>query len=349
MLLLVRNPRSSCSLIDFVNQMKKGGLYVLGQVTVGHLAESAEDPLAEKTSDWLSLIDHLKVKAFVELTLSANIRRGVEQLVRVSGIGAMKPNTVLMGFYDDTNHTDDLASPASPYFNTEFSEMLEHSGSEERLNSEEYVGIVQDIMKLDKNVCICRNFQLLDRSEVFSSEMKFRKRAGKKKYLDVWPVNFLTSSETNVSDNTSLFMFQLSCIVNMVPKWKRHTIRVFMCVRAADSNISSKEKELQKLLEVLRIKAETHVLIWDHLACLIESNDKEETFEAPITEEYLKAANEFIRVKCTETAVSFIYLPPVPGDSSHHQQYISMLDQLTVNLPPTILVHGVSPVITTTL
>jgi hypothetical protein len=48
--------------------------------------------------------------------------------------------------------------------------------------------------------------------------MKFRMRAGRKRYLDVWPVNFLTSEDTDVTDNTSLFLFQLACIVNMVSK-----------------------------------------------------------------------------------------------------------------------------------
>ena len=272
MLLLVRNPRSSCSLIDFVNQMKKGGLYVLGQVTLGSLKNSVKDPLAEKTQDWLSLIDHLKVKAFVELTLADTIRSGVEQLVRVAGIGAMKPNTVLMGFYDtDIEDLDDLSSPGSPFFNPEFDGMLESEDSESRLSSEDYVGIIEDTLKQQKNICLCRNFQSLDRAEVFSSDMKFRSRAGRKKYLDVWPVNFLTSEETSVTDNTSLFMFQLSCIVNMVSKWRSHKLRMFMCVRAADSNIASKEKELQRLLEVLRIKAETQVLVWDHLASMIET------------------------------------------------------------------------------
>merc|ERR1711962_1098069 len=301
-LLLVHKPRTACSLIDFVNSMKKGGLYVLGQVHVGSLASEEVDPLLEKTNDWLALIDHLKVKAFVELTLAASVRRGVEQLVRVSGIGAMKPNTILLGFSDPQDAiTDDLSSLSSPYLGLQ-----------------------------------------LDRTEVFSSELKFRVRAGRKKFLDVWPVNLLSPAETDVADNTSLFMFQLACIVNMVPKWRKHKLRVFMCARAADMNIGSKEQELQKLLEVLRIKAETYVLVWDHIASLVEE-------EGEVTHEYLKEANEFIRLKCSETAVSFIYLPRPPLLPSLHTEYLGRLETLTRDLPPTILVRGVSPVITTTL
>merc|ERR1719318_900448 len=117
MLLLVSNPRSACSLIDFVNGMKKGGLYVLGQVTV---------------------------------------RKGVEQLVRVSGIGAMKPNTILLGFHDDTTHVDDLSSPGSPFYSNKFGGVLElDRQQEDRISANEYVGIIQDTLKLHKNIGLC--------------------------------------------------------------------------------------------------------------------------------------------------------------------------------------------------
>ena len=68
-----------------------------------------------------------------------------------------------------------------------------------------------------------------------------------------------------------------------------------------------------------------------------------------ITQEYLTEANQFIKAKCNETAVSFVYLPKPPKEPSRHREYLGQLDTLTYGLPPTILVHGVSPVITTTL
>jgi len=293
------------------------------------------------------------------VTMASSVRTGIEQLVRVSGIGAMKPNTILLGFRDENVHLDDLEESSSPFCGPTFINSFPSiANNYQKISPEDYVGAILDILKLHKNIGLCRNFQQLNRQEVFSSELKFRVRAGRKRYLDVWLVNFLQRGDTNLTDDTSLFMLQLACIVNMVPKWRKHELRVFICVNAVDSGIAGREADLLRLLELLRIKAQTFVLVWDHLSSMIrykvsedpqDSGYSDSDSEVIITETYLAEANQFIQNKCTQTAVSFIYLPKPPAQVKSHSSYLENLETLTRGLPPSILVHGVSPVISTTL
>lgn len=48
----------------------------------------------------------MQVKAFVELSLARSVRAGAAQLARLAGLGAMKPDTVLLGFRDDAPPRD---------------------------------------------------------------------------------------------------------------------------------------------------------------------------------------------------------------------------------------------------
>ena len=113
-LLLIANPRSCLPLIDYGNDVKKGGLFVLGNVKLGQLDNFDEDPCTKELPIWMNLVDNLKVKAFVELTLTSCLKDGIQSLVRISGLGGMKPNTVMMGFYDNIPPEDLLKNRMFP-------------------------------------------------------------------------------------------------------------------------------------------------------------------------------------------------------------------------------------------
>ncbi|KAI4465776.1 solute carrier family 12 cation cotransporter [Holotrichia oblita] len=278
--IFVNSPRSACPLIDFINDLKKGGLYVLGHV----YTEDQDNPNSDLTLDmmpyWLNFVDHMKVKAFIELTVAKTVREGFQHLMRLSGMGAMKPNTVVLGFLDKEQPHD------------------------------------------------------------------FLTKNGQKQYIDVWPVNLLNPGKNDAFDTTSLFMMQLACIVNMVPQWSKSTLRVCVCDEitpssfSVDWNLLSHSDKLRNLLKMLRISAELYcVSEWDQV---LESQSND-------TDSYLRRVNQLLSAHSTDTAVTFVYLPTPTIDDEAAPHYLSMLEFITENLPPTILVHGVSTVTSTTL
>ncbi|KAJ2941071.1 hypothetical protein O0L34_g13200 [Tuta absoluta] len=224
MLLLIASPRHSAPLIDFVNDQKKGGLFVLGHVRVGEL-DGSGDPLAVEHKYWLKLIDHLKVKAFTELCLAESIRSGAAHLTRLAGLGAMKPDTVLLGFRDTATPKDFFRDPSSPYKTDEF-ELANgdavfplRRAVEPRVSAAEYTRIVSDVLCVRKNVCLCRNFHQLDMAAV-------ERKSPHLKYIDVWLVELLSPSREEPFTVRGLFALQLAAVVRSARGWTRLKLRV---------------------------------------------------------------------------------------------------------------------------
>ncbi|KAJ8946245.1 hypothetical protein NQ318_004614, partial [Aromia moschata] len=336
-LLVVNSPRSACPLIDFINDLKKGGLYVIGHVEVGDGTEEGPDPTISQHINWLNLVDHLKVKAFVELTVAKTVREGLQHLMRLSGMGAMKPNTVVLGFLDEQESQDFLLSNGSAYQNLNFDNDIFPIRSQGSLQPLEYVQMMRDVLRMNKNLCLCRNFSTLKKDS---------KSVRSKRYIDVWPIDFLNPGEDNAFDTTSLFMMQLACIVNMVPLWGKLKLRICVCdeVRTShftfNSSTQSHSEKLSHLLKDLRIDAELFpVNGWTNV---IESHGTDMT-------RYTKSINTLILQQTEETALTFIYLPTPPTSDVEAVSFYNNLEIFSRNLPPTIFVHGVSTVTSTTL
>lgn len=378
MLLLVSSPRSCCPLVDFVNDMKKSGLYIIGHVKIGDHTD-LEDPTVEDNKQWLSFVDHMHVKAFAETTLAKSVREGVQHLIRLSGIGAMKPNTIVMGFYDNEAPKDFFETSTSPYKTDDFNTgdmrnfPVRRDGEEKHIDVTEYVEIISDILRMQKNLVICRHFHRLDKHFISKSKHV--------KFIDVWPINVFNPQTKDPFDVVSLFMMQLAVI--MLAKWKHLTLRVFLCETNNTSSTATFETQdpnmpqmeifsrlkLEQSLKSLRMNADiVEIQEWArdteftrHSRILKQFTQHAESSTEVVTEDnlnrsllYMQRANQIIRERSDQTALSFIYLAAPPKiDSSEFgersKRYMELLTELTAELPPTILVHGVSTVTSTTL
>lgn len=107
---------------------------------------------------------------------------------------------------------------------------LRSAGTRRHLEPEEYVAIICDVLRMKKNICLCRHFHRLDKHLIAKSNHIT--------YIDVWPINVFDPTNNNAFDVVSLFMLQLACIINMLPKWKKLEVRVFLC----EPNNSSRQR-----------------------------------------------------------------------------------------------------------
>lgn len=364
MLLLVNNPRSACPLIDFCNDLKKSGLYVLGHVKVGGLEDGSKDPAAQDYPKWMALVDHLKVKAFVEVTVAPSVRDGLHHLARVSGLGAMKPNTILLGFKDNTPSQDFFTRDSSPFNVSSYqstsptssspSLLAQGSATTSHITGEEYVKMILDVLNLGKNVCLCRHFHQMDKAAIF------RKGNKQKYFIDVWPVDFFNPDESNIFGTTSLFLMQLATILNMVSSWRKKTmLRVFLCVSSRDADPEAQKTQVKKMLLELRINATIVSVPWDHITTHLhkEVDDGHSDAEAEanmnylsrLNEDYINGVNGLISGQSVDTAVTFLHLPCPPENPALHAEYLNLLTSITNGLKPTVMVHGISAVTTTNL
>nr|BAB40440.1 cation-chloride cotransporter 6 [Rattus norvegicus] len=381
LLLLVGNPRGALPLLRLANQLKKGGLYVLGHVTLGDLDSLPSDPVQPQYGSWLSLVDLAQVKAFVDLTLSPSVRQGAQHLLRISGLGGMKPNTLVLGFYDDAPPQDHfLTDPAfsepaegtrkggSPALSTLFPPPRA-PGSPRALSPQDYVATVADALKMNKNVVLARACgalppERLSRGSGSSAQLH---------HVDVWPLNLLRPrGGPGYVDVCGLFLLQMATILSMVPAWHSARLRIFLCLGPREAP-GAAEGRLRALLSQLRIRAEVQEVVWGEGAEAGEPEEEEGDFvnggrgdeEA---EALACSANALVRAQQGRgtgggpggpegrdgeegptTALTFLYLPRPPADPARYPRYLALLETLSRDLGPTLLIHGVTPVTCTDL
>ena len=226
-ILLINNPRRQTRLIQFCNSLKKGSLYILGHVIVTDDFAAGVTEAKLQQAAWTKYIsEYSRIKAFVQLTMSPTITWGVRNLILSAGLGGMRPNIAVMGFYnmDELRHSrtttgfqvpDAPVSPAAPPQGDSKQEpkvvrrrrrgdtssrILEGILPTDAIKTEDmmsvtnYLTILEDLaLRYRLNVAIGKGFEALETPRKDGSNTK--------KYLDLWPIQMsaeLTADGKNV-------------------------------------------------------------------------------------------------------------------------------------------------------
>lgn len=296
-ILLINNPRRQTRLIQFCNSMKKGSLYILGHAIVTDDFDTGVHEAKLQQSMWTEYINqYTRIKAFVQLTMSPSITWGVRNLILSSGLGGMRPNIAVLGFYNmdelRTAHPF-LPIPTVPIFSGRPAPSTSTSTSGTSRPAGEGVGVprrrrrgdtasrildgvlptdvikTEGMMKPTEYLIILEDLALRYRINVAVAKgfhsLKTPRPTGRKQYIDLWPIQMSAELEADgksvltTNFDTYTLILQLGYILHSVPAWKRaYSLRVMVFVEY-ESEVDEERGRLEALLEKLRISAEVHV------------------------------------------------------------------------------------------
>jgi len=314
-ILFADNLESNQNLIEFANQLKKGGLYVLASVVLGTVETRGAEMRDVSHRGW-DMIRRTKIKAFYELAIAQSVRAGVANITLIAGLGGMRPNTVIFGFWQEHSNQATL-EPLNP----------EHS-----IQVEEYVGLIRDSLLFEKNVLLARNFDFMDKAAI-----KQQRRLNAPMSIDIWDIGECSGGGTDSSYQLSL---QLGYVLQKSEFFHKYCKLRVMTLVPTLQDIPRTQIRIKEILLESRIPV-------DHAEVLAMSQPQDILVMQAETRHGL--INEMIRAHSSKTAVLFIPISRPPEIPSHYGKYIQELDILSQRLPPSILVHGLTNVITNEL
>ncbi|KAK9331982.1 amino acid permease-domain-containing protein [Lipomyces starkeyi] len=276
-LLFVHDPRSSWNLIHFCNSLKKGALYILGHVVVMDDFQGGLAEMRRLQSAWIKLRDISTVKAFVQMAADPDFVWGARNIVMQAGLGGMKPNIAVLGFFDVGSYRARMAAGGLTPVTTKAEsrpELLQHSFKRKvnidslptdnikpgtSMSVTQYVNIIEDLLAMQINVAIARGF-----SELELPYSWIPKESRQKKYIDLWPIQMSAhllepngeGSVLSTNFDTYTLILQLGAILRTVPAWKKiYKTRVVVFVEYQE-DVEEERGRVKTLLDNLRIEAE---------------------------------------------------------------------------------------------
>ncbi|XP_068106554.1 solute carrier family 12 member 3-like [Hyperolius riggenbachi] len=358
-LVLTGPPNFRPALVDFVSSVTKNtSLMICGNV----ITDTDRVPNSEGHLQWLN---KRKVTSFYSVIQESNLRNGAKSLMQVSGLGRLKPNTVVLGYKCN--------------WQTVPGQCLE-----------EYVGVINDAFDSDFGVCVLRTRDGLDVSQKMQGQynMAFEdsdneavsdKETEKEEIPCEDPENMNQASTAFQSRQGKkvihiYWLYDDGGLTLLIPylltrrkRWSRCKVRVY--IKGTKKRAEEEKKEMQSLLHKFRLGFHDVVVLTDleqnpqpknmqfFEELIAPYNIEEQREDGPekpawgITEKDLqihasKSAkyvrlNEILRENSWDAALIAISLPIVRKAACPSSLYMAWMESISRDLnPPVVFIRG---------
>uniref|UniRef100_A0A671XSZ9 Solute carrier family 12 member 1 n=1 Tax=Sparus aurata TaxID=8175 RepID=A0A671XSZ9_SPAAU len=360
-LALTGGARNRPALLDLAHSFSKNyGLCLTCEVFVGPRSEALEEMNSgmERNQLWLR---KTKRKAFYAAVACDEFRQGAESLLQASGLGRMKPNTLMIGFKRNWRT----------------------AGTE---GVQTYVGILHDAFDFEYGTLILRMDQGLDVSHLVEAEVEMLKAAKEQQALDneAMPnggkkgmfrksrkssthvlatrgtshfshlfLSFSVSMNEKLLEASAQFkkkqpkgtidvwwLFDDGGLTLLLPyilttrkKWKDSKLRIFIAGQPGRSDLDKQDlRKLDDMIEPFRLHEESK----DSAPWKI-TDEELSTFEEKTNLQI--RLNELLQEN-SKSANLIVVSMPIARKGVSDFLYMAWLDILTKDLPPTLLIRG---------
>ncbi|GAA6091701.1 solute carrier family 12 member 10, tandem duplicate 1 [Tachysurus ichikawai] len=369
-LVLTGPPNLRPALVDFVGSFTKNvSLMICGNILMDENKSVTSQANTDRLVKWLN---SRKVRAFYIPFKGNSLREGTQHLMQASGLGKLKPNTLIMGF--KTNWKE-----CSPY------------------DLEDYVNTIYDTFDSNYGVCILRMMGGLDIAEELESAENYAFEADETMDSEHSQKSEIESDDVksnHIIDNESRTVFQSKQgqktidvywisddggLTLLVPylltrrkRWRRSKVRVFVI-----GELQTMEHERKEMIDLLqRFRLDVHDVIvmtdterlpssknlkrFEDSVALFRIREEQQRQEAEqqqktscpwkVSDKQMDAfrlkserkvrLNEIIRRNSKHAALILVSLP-VPQSDCPSSLYMAWLDTLSFGLHcPVLFIRG---------
>ncbi|KAJ0397295.1 hypothetical protein ATCC90586_008810 [Pythium insidiosum] len=338
--------------VKLCHSLKKGGLYIIGNVITGEFDGATKRQCDQRQSDWQNHIFDARLKAIAQIVVAGQVREGYRMLMQTSGLGGMQVNAIAIPWAsvgasarDSSRATADLGVRSAL----------------------DFVGLLADAVAIKKSVILMRHADRLDPRLVAKTAMK-RSHTGSMpdktvtalaevrdaETIDVW----ITGSweDPHVHSSAALMM-QLAYVLHSNKAWRRRTrIRLIKATTTGNPIVMQSERlrlnQVATALRVDEIVDEMLVIsIYSSSIMAAEGSALQRASPQLFDDDHaLLELNQTLQRHATRSAQLLLLLPDprawgqrelaaADGEASA-RTYLAKLEALTNNLPSTLLIFS---------